>query len=52
MPEAGKGYSGSLYNLYHRKRSNDNKEQRERCQPETYEEETALSEAIGRLKTL
>lgn len=54
MPrKAGKGYSGSLYNMYHRKRSNDNKDKKERCEHDTNESETDLSdEPTGMFKIL
>lgn len=48
--KTAKGYSGSLYNLYHRKRSNDNKEHKEWNRNESNDEEVALSEPTGRLK--
>lgn len=44
----GKSHSGKFYNLYHRKRSEDNKERNE--QNEIVALEVALLEPTGRFK--
>lgn len=48
----GKGYSGSLYNLYHCKRSYDIKEQKERLQDELDQADVDVPEPTGRFTVL